>query len=382
MKKFLLIVVLLGAGFGAYWWWNASEQNAGNNSSSADQSSYIGESKTVTIEQKIESSGTVEPEEETMVKSEIDGRIERIFVKEGDGVEKDTKLIKLDTRSIEAELDEAQRRYEKQKLELKKIKRDVKRLSALAEDKFARESDYLDAQTDLRIAQLELEIREARLESVLDDKDKALIKAPLQGTVLSLNVNEGEVITGASSVSNGTELLKIANLDKLEIELDLNEIDVNKVSVGQKASIHFDAVEDKTFEGTIRKISPNAKQENNTHTFPVTVSINSVDPTIKPGISAKVVFLIDRAEEVLGVPLSAVFIAEGKDKQKPDRFLFTIENEPGQPKRYRKYMVKVGLSDDQYIEITDGFDEAGKRVSLIRPEFPEQVIETIDKRQK
>lgn len=319
-------------------------------------------SKRIDILQQVDAAGVTAPLVQTDVKSEINGRIERIYIKEGEVVEQNQSLIQLDTRSLEAELDEAKKRFEAQKIRVEKSKRDFERLEKLANNNFARESEYLDAQTNYTLAQLELEIQQARLDSTLDKLDKALIRAPHAGTVLNFNLNEGQVITGASSVSNGTLLMQIADITRLKVDIDLNEVDINKVKLGDPAVIRFDAIQNETFKGTVTAVTTGAVFKNNARVFPTTISIDQVDTRIKPGISANISLSLEKAEDVVGVILSAVFIGEDKETQQPERFVYVINDASSMEKR----TVTTGISDKQHIEIKSGL-EADVTLSLVRP---------------
>lgn len=356
MKKLIIATLLILIGIILWQAYKPTDKDAGKTVSRTTTTQIVD------IIQKVEATGITAPILQTDVKSEINGRVERILTTAGHTVKQDQELIYLDTRTIEAELEEAKRRHEAQALRLAKARRDFERLEKLSEKNYARESEYLDAKTNLQLAQLDLDIQAARLESAYDKRDKAIIKAPHDGTVLNLDINEGQVITGANSFSNGTTLLQIADITRLKIEIDLNEVDINKVNLGDKATLAFDALEDETFTGTITEISPNAVSKNNARTFPITISIDDTDPRIKPGISASIDLPIAEAHQVVGVSLSAVFISDDYDRKQPERMVYQVNNDGS----YKQRIVTTGISDNQFIEITSGI-EAGVKLSLIRP---------------
>ena len=175
------------------------------------------------------------------------------------------------------------------------------------------------------------------------------------GVVTLLDVVDGQVISGATSVSNGTDLLTIAQLNELYMEANINEVDVEKLYVGQTAWLRFDAIPDFRVEGTISVIAPSARKDGNVRIFPVEVVFEVADNRVRPGISATVEVPIESAEGVVSVLLSAVFNQEGKS------YVY-VKNATGWERR----PVTVGINNLQHVEIRSGLD-AGEVVALSRP---------------
>ena len=121
------------------------------------------------------------------------------------------------------------------------------------------------------MAELNLEIAQARLEDAAEDLSKSVISAPHDGVITRMDVLEGQVISGATSVSNGTGLMTIAELDELYMEANINEVDVEMLYLGQKAFLRFDAIPEFEAEGTINVIAPSARKDGNVRVFPVEV---------------------------------------------------------------------------------------------------------------
>ena len=149
------------------------------------------------------------------MKSEISGRITRILVEEGDSVQRGEVLVELDRISLQTRVREAERSFEADRLRLERSKRNYERLKELHTKKFVGEKEFLDAKTDFKLSELNLEIAQARLEDAEEDLSKTVITAPHEGILTLINVTDGQVISGATSVSNGTDLLTIAQLSEL-----------------------------------------------------------------------------------------------------------------------------------------------------------------------
>lgn len=307
----------------------------------------------------VPATGEVLPLLNSIVKSEISGRITEIKVNEGEFVEREQVLLELDRTSLETRVREAERSFQADQLRLEKSERNYKRLKELYAKKFVGEQEYLDAETEFNLAKLELEIAQARLEDAEEDLSKTTITAPHEGIVTLMDVVEGQVISGATSVSNGTDLLTIAQLNELYMEANINEVDVEKLYVGQKALLRFDAIPDFEVEGTINVIAPSARRDDNVRVFPIEVVFEVEDSRVRPGISATVEIPIESADDAVSVLISGIF-NEG------DSTISFIQTDTGWERRE----VEAGINNLQHVEIKSGIKE-GDKVALSRPpEFP------------
>jgi RND family efflux transporter MFP subunit len=309
------------------------------------------------LESVVTATGEVMPLLSSIVKSEISGRIERILVEEGDEVKRGQTLMELDPTSLQTQVNEAERSLEAEQLRLDKSKRNYERLKELYDKEFVGEQDYLDAQTDYDLAKLNLEIAQSRLEDAQEDLSKTVILAPHDGVLTLVDVVEGEVISGATSVSNGTELMTIAQLNELYMEANINEVDVERLSVGQTARLTFDAIPDYEIEGQIGEIALSARRDGDVRVFPIEVIFSAEDNRVRPGISATVDIPINSVEDAVSVLLSAVFFTEDDN----ETLVYVKENESWKPRN-----VSVGINNLQYAEIKSGL-EVGEVVALSRP---------------
>lgn len=321
---------------------------------------YSGELRTDIAERRdlmsvVPASGEVLPLLSSIVKSEISGRIMEIKVEEGDTVVRDQVLLELDRTSLETRLREAQRNLEAERLRLEKSERNNRRLKDLFKENFVGEKEYLDAKTELKLAEINLEIAQARLEDAADDLSKSVISAPHDGVVTRMDVLEGQVISGATSVSNGTGLLTIAELDELYMEANINEVDVERLFLGQKAFLRFDAIPEFEVEGAINVIAPSARKDGNVRVFPVEVLFEVTDKRVRPGISATVEVPIESAKDAISILVSAVFNDDGVSH-------IYVKKSSGWERRE----VSVGINNLQYVHINSGLEE-GEVVALSRP---------------
>ena len=308
------------------------------------------------IKSVVNASGEVLPLLSSIVKSEISGRIERLHVMEGDAVERGGILVELDRTSLLTREREAQRNLEAEELRLERARRNFERLQELYDKQFVGEQEFLDAETDYKLAQLNLEIAQARLEDTQEDISKTSIVAPHEGIITLMDIVEGQVISGATSVNNGTELMTLSQLEELYLEASINEVDVEKLTMGKEALITFDAIPNFEITGGISVIAASARRDENIRVFPIEVIFEVADARVRPGISASVEIPVAFAEDVPSVLLSAVF-----NDDDGSSYVF-LKNSSGWEQR----TVEVGINNLQYVEIKTGL-EADDVLALSRP---------------
>lgn len=312
--------------------------------------------KRVDIEEKVSATGFVQPIITTEIRSEINGKIAKIYVEDGSVVKEGDVLLELDKTSLESENSKASNEYSLQKLTLEQEERDFQRQEELMKKGFAIAKDFDDAKTRLRKAKIQLEVKKAEWEKAQDNLSKTSILAPQTGTITDMNLTPGQVIVGAGSVSAGTLLMKVSSLENLYVEVKINEIEVEKIKTVKQPDITFDSMGDLRFKGEVIYVSPYAKNENNIRVFPVKVAFKAEGGKVRPGISANIEFPVKKVTNVCAVILSAVY-AEDKTKyvfaQRPDGM-------------WEKRKVETGINDIKYVEITKGLAE-GDVVALSYP---------------
>lgn len=312
-----------------------------------------------TIEETLTVSGFVEAETETEIKSEINGRIVKITVDNGEFVKKGDLLVEIDPNTYQLEVDSAERTERQRELDLQKAERDMLRIKGLYENDFATEQDYLDSVTDFETAKLQLEIASSSLATAKEDLAKTQILAPHDGMVSDRDVYVGNVISGAGSFSDGTTLMKINDMSNLRVEADLNEIEVNKIEIGSNAELTFDSMPHTSFIGKVDYLSAFGVQDSSTSTlykFPVRVKFQTQGKLVRPGISSNISIVVERSENVVSLPASAVFIEDDV------RYVFLKRGEH----RFERRVVEIGVGNLNFIEIKKGVED-GDEVATTRP---------------
>lgn len=365
MKSFqfsssIFAALVLAAGTLAF---SACGDSIGGNAALPTVETALVEKKT--IEERITVSGFVKPETVTEIKSEINGRIIRILVENGQFVEQDELLLEIDPQTYQTTVESNDRTTRQRRLDVEKAERDMRRIKQLYENDFATEQEYLDAVTDLESKKLQLEIAQAALDNAKIELAKTAIRAPHAGMISDLDVFVGNVISGAGSFSNGTTLMKVNDMSKLRVEADLNEIEANKIAVGAQTNLTFDSLPKTAFSGTVNYLSSFGVQDSATSTlykFPVRVNFTTGGVLVRPGTSANLLILVADAADAACVPASAVFIENGV------RYVFVKRGE----RRFERRPVTIGIGNLNFIQITEGVS-AGETIATTRPSHGEIV---------
>ncbi|QKG81003.1 efflux RND transporter periplasmic adaptor subunit [Tenuifilum thalassicum] len=368
---------------------------------------YVEKPEFRTITESITANGKIQPEVEVKISSEVSGEIIELPVKEGDWVEKGSLLcrIKPDTyismkeRAI-ASVNSANARLLQSKAQLAQAELSFKRSKQLYEQKAISESEFETAKTNYEVAQAELkaatysvESAEASLKEAEENLKKTTIYSPISGTVSKLNVELGERVVGTIQMA-GTEIMRIANLNRMEARVDVNENDIVKVEIGDTALIEVDAYLGRKFKGVVTQIANTANVQGATTdqvtNFEVRIFIlessykdlvtNAKTSPFRPGMSTTVEILTNTKQNVLTVPILAVTtridsvktrkewdkVGENNTEEKtsnskieaPKEIVFVAKGDTA-----RIVEVKTGIQDNQYIEIIEGLSPDDEVVS-------------------
>ncbi len=357
IKKTILTLLVLGVVGGLTYWLSVYflERKRLENLDTTPTT----ESKLVTINEVVSSSGIVEPLDSTEVRSEINGKISEILVKNGDLVKREQILMELDRITWQSDETRASNEYQIQKFNLEKATRDFNRQKELKSKGYAIEKDYQDAETDFQKSQIQLAVAKAAWDKSLDNLSKTTIRAPQDGIITDLTVNPGQVIVGAGSVSQGTLLMKVSDLDKLYVEVKINEVEIAKVKPDSIPKVTFDSMRETHFTGHISEISPYAVNQTNVRVFPVKVIFDADGKNIRPGISANVEFPVSTATNVCGLTLSTVFTEKNKS------YVYVRHGDLDNV-TWEKRKVEIGIRNMEFVEIKSGV-KVGEVVALTKP---------------
>ena len=355
----------------------------------------------MTIIETVSATGKIQPEIEVKISSEVSGEITALPVKEGQVVKKGDLLVKINpdlytsgfNRTVaglsqtkaglsqaDAQYKEAQANYNRNKTLYDKgiiSKSDwEKTISAFEVAKASKQSAYYNVQS-----------ASATVNEAKDNLGRTTIYSPADGTISSLGVELGERVLGTQQMT-GTEILRVANLNNMEVEVDVNENDIVKINVGDSAKVEVDAYLKKQFKGLVTSISNSASAAltaDQVTNFKVKVRIlkesyqdllqgkpASYSP-FRPGMTATVDIQTTRKDKILGIPISSVVVKSdtssvqkplvandeadksGKTAPKSDKKMECVFVKSGNKAKIR--VIKTGIQDDTNIEVLSGLQK-------------------------
>ncbi len=255
----------------------------------------------------IEATGTVEPIDLIEVKSKASGLIVRMPVEIGSKVAKGALLAQIDPRDVQNQLSQTVAAQKAAQAQVQVTDAAKKRSDALyaqgiitADEHEKATLDYANAQSSLVKTRTDVDLAKQR-------RDDATVRAPIAGTVLEQPVTNGTVISSAtSSASGGTTLLKMADLGKVRMRTMVGETDIGNVRPGQTATVTVDAFPNRTFDGQVEKIEPQAVVDQSVTNFPVLISVSNESGVLLPGMNGEVSMLVDERDQVPAIPVDAV----------------------------------------------------------------------------
>ena len=359
--------------------------------SGSDNTTFVNAEKVElrTIVQKINASGKIQPEESVQITSTITGWITEITVMEGDTVEPGQHLISIDEKQIRPRYNNALSQVKSSEANLKKVKAQMERTKSLFSQKLISQQEQEQVEASYQIALSQAEQANANLLSAEDELSKTRLTAPKYGIVTSITKEEGEMAVGG--MFNPGVLMSVADLSRMEVEVDVNENDVVNITIGDTTEIEIDAYPDTMFFGIVSEIAHTAQSLNmgsqqQVTNFKVKVKMITVPDRIRPGMSSTVNIITETIKDAVSIPIQALtsrpenYMDEnGSDKEqnrwekdgnevsfkkvKPIDVVFILEDKFGNNKAEedKKYAivkpVKVGISGENYYEVQSGVDK-------------------------
>ena len=343
----------------------------------------------IDIIETVAATGKIQPEVEVKLSSEVSGEIIDLPIKEGQQVKKGDLLVRINPDIIQAGLNRSQASLENVRAGLKQAEASLKeaKLSydrnkelfekgVISKAEWDRAvSAYEVAEASKQSAYYSVRSAQATVNEAKDNLSRTTIYAPMSGTISKLSVELGERVVGTQQMA-GTEIVRVANLNNMEVEVDVNENDIVKVSIGDSTIVEVDAYLKKEFKGIVTEIAnsaENAVSADQVTNFKVKVRIleesyldliegksENYSP-FRPGMTATVDIMTDRRDQVVGVPISAIVIKNDTSKiKKADQEKLTESDKKfecvfvkdGENAKLR--VIETGIQDDSNIEITKG----------------------------
>jgi len=368
-----------------------------------------------TILQTVSATGKVQPETEVKISPEVAGEIIELPVADGMGIKKGDLLVKIKPDSYKALLEQQEAAISaakatnlQQKASMLKTEQDLKRADDMYAKKTISIQEYNAAQAAADVAKNtyesslhEIERAQAGSSQARDQLSKTTVYSPINGTVTILNSKLGERIVATGQFA-GTEVMRVADLSRMQAVIDVNENDVPNVKIGDKANVKIDAYGDRKFKGTVAQIGNTGKttgtgtQEEVTN-FEVKINLEREDVLLRPGLSCTADIETNMVKDAVAVPMQAVTIRTGDSNLSPEEIekkrLKTAARDKGDnnadyvnerqekalQKEEREKLSKVvflkkggkaqsvkvttGISDDTYMEIKSGVQPGDEVIS-------------------
>lgn len=377
------------------------------------------------IVETVSASGKIQPETEVKIQSQVSGEITELPVKEGDMVKQGQLLVKINPdlyisalnraeasmNSAKSNLSSARARFAQAEAQFKASDLNYQRQKKLYDDGAISKAEFENvtsqwetskaevsaARESISSAEFAVESAKASVTEASDNLKRTTILAPMTGTVTSLNKEAGESVLGNNMMS-GDIIMKISALSFMEVNVEVNESDIVRVNLGDTALVEVDAYQDESFKGLVTEIGNTALNAqtgalslNQVTNFSVKIRIlpesyqhlmngkSPSDSPFKPGMSATVDIITEKRDHVMSVPIKAVASREDTSsislteriKQQANEDLSAEENEAftvvfifnEKSGKAEVRVVKSGIQDDKYIEISEGIQEGDEVIT-------------------
>ncbi len=254
-----------------------------------------------------QASGTVQPDTTVEVKSKASGEILELAVETGQVVKRGALMVRVDPRIPRNAVAQAQADLEVAQARLTNATSQRRRADELFKSQSITEQEHEQALLDYANANAEVIGARVAVDNARDQLDDTNVRAPINGTIIEKQVERGQVISSPTNdVGGGTVLLKMADLNLVQVRTLVDETDIGKIQPGQRATVTVEAYPARPFAGTVLKIEPQALTEQNVTMFPVLVRIDNKEGMLRPGMNAEVEVHVGRREDVLTVPNAAL----------------------------------------------------------------------------
>lgn len=380
-----------------------------------------------TITQIVSASGRIQPETEVIIRPDVSGEIIELNVREGDFIREGDLLLRIKPDIYQARIDELsatllsqKSRMEEARSTMLQAQSEFQKSEQLYERNLISETEYNQSKTtyesrqaNLRAAEYQIQSAQAQLRRAEEELQQTVIRAPRDGTISRLSVEEGERVLGNAQTA-GTEMMRIARLNQMEVEVDVNENDIVNVSTDDQVDIEVDAYPNLIFEGRVTEIANSAdvtsggsaeqvtnykvkirittphNLDSGPEDFIVQVSDQETpsraeSPNFKPGMSGTVDIRTNTVVDVVSVPIQAVTVRDFADEKESAAADSTSEESPSdealrtnrssQEEDFRKVVfindngtakrveVETGISDNTHIQILSGVREGDEIVT-------------------
>ena len=315
------------------------------------------------IADSIMASGNLVFNTQVQLRSEVTGRVDKVFVEEGQSVKQGDILMRLDTTAFESEVNRNQAVLRATEIEIKhsqtrlaNLERQLKRQKELYDVGLGNQESFENIESARDLAKIDIESRkesynqaQASLQIAQDRLSKSVFRAPMSGLLASVNIKEGETVIAGTTNIIGSDLMLVADPSAILAELRVDETDIASIKLNQQADIYAAAYPNKPFSGKVINIGTSAKNQPGSQglSFRVKVLLDPTDRQLYAGMSCRAEIATSIAENGLKLPMEAIQKEEGKT------FVWRLNSD----NTVSKVIVSVGISSDIEQAITEGLSK-------------------------
>ena len=313
-----------------------------------------------TIIKSTVATGKIVPKEEVLIKPNISGIIEEVYVEAGDNVKAGDLIAKIKVVPNVSSLNNAFNQVQTAKIDLDNQEKLFNRQKTLfdkgvisANDFDVAQTAYKQAQQNYRAAQQNVEIIKTGTSKSTANLAQTMIRSTVTGMVLDVPVKAGNQVIESNNFNEGTTIASLADVGNMIFEGKLDESEVGKIKLNLPLEITVGAIENKKFNAVLDYIAPKGTEENGAVQFPIKGTLNNKDNIfIRAGLSANASIILEKAEKVLAIKESLIQFDEKTKKS-------FVEIETGNQK-FEKRTITLGVSDGIYVEIKSGISKDDK----------------------
>ena len=356
MKKAIIITIAIAAFVGLI----VSKQVTGDKKQAQVNIAQVEQGN---IADSMMASGNLVFNTQVQLRSEVTGRVDKVFVEEGQSVKQGDILMRLDTTAFESEVNRNQAVLRATEIEIKhsqtrlaNLERQLKRQKELYDVGLGNQESFENIESARDLAKIDIESRkesynqaQASLQIAQDRLSKSVFRAPMSGLLASVNIKEGETVIAGTTNIIGSDLMLVADPSAILAELRVDETDIASIKLNQQADIYAAAYPNKPFSGKVINIGTSAKNQPGSQglSFRVKVLLDPTDRQLYAGMSCRAEIATSIAENGLKLPIEAIQKEEGKT------FVWRLNSD----NTVSKVIVSVGISSDIEQAITEGLSK-------------------------
>ncbi len=309
----------------------------------------------------VTANGTVRPIDRIEIKSKASGEVVALPVEAGESIAKGALIATLDQVDARTDLERARADLEIALAELALAEKSLERRKELFDRNVISVETQDQTELDHAVASGKRVQATIALEQAKERLADTTITAPVDGLILQKYVERGQIIaSGVSNVGGGTPIVDLADMRAVHVEAGVDEIDIGKVALGQRASVRAEAFAEQRYAGEITRIAPEARVEQNVTLFDVTVLVENTDGKLRSGMNTTMEIVVVDEPAVLTIPVTALQPEEGGPTPGAGVVLVQVG---GTEAEYEPRPIRTGRTDHRVIEVVEGL-EAGDRLGI------------------